>query len=228
MKLQSLTHCRSAPLQRLEETDRRTRWDLSEARGVASRPGGRATWGFMALAIAQRYSTALAEALTEGGAGDPRHSLEQLRALQGALGESAELRSVFASPAIATADKHALATKIGERIGFTEAIRNFVFVLLDHNRIPILGDVIEPCSAWLDEREGLARIEVTSSSGLDGVKQSEIEGRFTKLLGKRVEASYLIDEKLLGGVVVRVGGTIYDGSMVSQLLELSRSMAGQV
>lgn len=183
----------------------------------------------MALAIAQRYSTALAEAITGPSAsGDPKQALDQLRSLQATLDESSDLRSVFASPAIAISSKHGLATKIGERLGFTPAILNFVYVLLDHNRIPILGEIIETFSAWLDDREGLARIEVTSAAELDDSKRSEIINRFSTLLGKRIEAQYSTDDQLLGGVVVRVGGTLYDGSMVSQLRDLSRSMAGRV
>ncbi len=183
----------------------------------------------MALAIAQRYSSALAEALTGPTAsGDLKQALDQLRAFQATLNESADLRAVFASPAIAIADKHDLAAKVGERLGFSIAIRNFVYVLLDHNRIPILGDVIETFAAWLDEREGLAKIEVTSAATLDDAKRAEIVDRFSRLLRKRVEARYSTDGQLLGGVVVRVGGTLYDGSMISQLRDLSRTMAGRV
>ena len=183
----------------------------------------------MALAIAQRYSKALAEALTgPSAAGDPKQALDQLRSLQATLRESADLQAVFASPAISITNKHDLATKIGERLGFSAALRNFVYVLLDHNRIPILDDVIETFSVWLDDREGLARIQVTSAAALDDTKRSEIVNRFSRLLGRRVEARYSIDDQLLGGVVVRVGGTLYDGSMVSQLRDLSRSMAGRV
>lgn len=183
----------------------------------------------MALAIAQRYSTALAEALTGSAAlGDPQQALDQLRSLQATLDESADLRAVFASPAIAISNKHDLAAKIGERLGFSTAILNFVYVLLDHNRLPVLSDVVETFAAWLDDRNGLARIEVTSAAALDDAKRSEIVDRFSTLLGKRIEAQYSTDDQLLGGVVVRVGGTLYDGSMASQLRGLSRSMAGRV
>lgn len=182
----------------------------------------------MSLAIANRYASALADVLS-GAKGDasPEAALGQLQAFQQALQSAPELRTVFHAPAVSHGDKHNLAAKLGERIGLSQSVRNLIFVLLDNRRIHLLPDIVASFERWLDERNGVSRISVTSAAPLLDDQQAAVIQKFQRLTGREIQASFSVDESLLGGVVVRVGSKLYDGSLSSQLHSLDRAMSGR-
>lgn len=148
---------------------------------------------------------------------DAANMLGQLRALEALLGESVPLRQVLENPSIPADRKLAVLDAIAQRMGMARQVRNFIAVLTDHRRLPLLAEVLKHVEHELNERMGIADAEVRSARDLSDAEKKLLEAEVTKLTGKRVRARYQLDSSLLGGAVVQVGSTIYDGSVNGQL-----------
>lgn len=166
-------------------------------------------------ALAGRYAAALADvALARGTAEAARRELAAFVAL---YRESADLRNFLATPAIARANKQAVIEKLAARIGASVIVRNFLFVLADHRRSQELPEILQAYEAELRARQGVAEAQVTSVVELSDAEKDELTRVLAHLTGKKIEARYHVDPALLGGATVRIGTTIYDGSVRGQL-----------
>lgn len=182
----------------------------------------------MAQRVANRYAAALAEATARDGAAvDAAAALVQLRSFAKAFDSSKDLRTVLASPAAAADSKKALIGAIADRLGLAQPVRNFLFILVDNRRTGLLDEIVEALEEAVAEASGLARIEVRSAGPLDEGQKQEFISTFSSLTGKQVQPHFVVDEDLLGGSLVRVGSTLYDGSLRAQLRRLDRTLAGQ-
>ncbi|MGC2111504.1 MAG: ATP synthase F1 subunit delta [Candidatus Korobacteraceae bacterium] len=175
-------------------------------------------------AIASRYARALVEVVLEQKL-DADSVRQQLNTIVGAVHESVELRKVWESPAISPEQKRAVLDAIVKQIGAVKAVRNFFAVLIDHRRIAMLDDIVRQFGVELDAQLGFAQAEISSARPLSTDEQREVETQVERITGKKVRARYVSNPELLGGVMVKVGSTIYDGSVRGQLerirLELS-------
>jgi F-type H+-transporting ATPase subunit delta len=104
-------------------------------------------------------------------------------------------------------------------------VRNLVAVLIDHRRTHFLEPIIRQLEKELDTRLGFVEAQITSARMLDSSEKSEFEAQVGKLTGKKVRAHYGEDASLLGGAMVRVGSTIYDGSVKGQLERLKEAIS---
>jgi F-type H+-transporting ATPase subunit delta len=180
----------------------------------------------MASAVANRYAAALADVLYKPSAAQtPESAAVELRAFADTMAGSAELRNVFATPAVATGRKRELAGDLASRLEFGPAIRNLLFVLVDHGRMGALGEIAEAFAAEIDRRSGVARIRVASALPMSDDQRERLVERFRAVVGAKVEAEFAVDEDLLGGSVVRHGTRVYDGSLRARLRSLGRAMA---
>jgi F-type H+-transporting ATPase subunit delta len=114
---------------------------------------------------------------------------------------------------------------IVERDGISKQVRNLVAVLIDHRRVHFLEPIIGQLEKELDARLGFAEAEITSARQLDDAEKREFEAQVGKLTGKKVRARFGQDASLLGGAVVRLGSTIYDGSVKGQLERLKEAIS---
>ncbi len=179
----------------------------------------------MSLAIANRYASALADVVSQSDSGlNPEQALEQIESFGATLGKSADLRGVLLSPAVRPAEKRALTTQLCSRLGCSEKVRNFVHVVVDHRRVALFGEFVNAYRSWLDQRRGLARAEVRTARAIDADQQTSLERRFAALTGKSIAARYIVDANVLGGSVVRIGSTVYDGSLRAKLQLLDHAM----
>jgi F-type H+-transporting ATPase subunit delta len=182
----------------------------------------------MASAVANRYAHALVDIVMASGSPlKPEDAVTQLRAVEALIQESPELRIALLTPAIQTSRKRAVMATLMERIGGSPLIRNFVFVVINHRRIDVIGDIREAFELQLDERLGFVRAEVSSAVPLNEQLGAGLESELSKLTGKRMRLRFDVDPELLGGVVARIGSTVYDGSVRGELRELGRKMAAQ-
>jgi F-type H+-transporting ATPase subunit delta len=183
----------------------------------------------MASAVANRYAQALVDVVMAPGSPlKPEDAVAQLRAVDAVFQESLELRNAMLTPAIPNSRKRAVLAKLLEKTGGSTFIRNFTYVLIDHRRIAIIGEIREAFELLLDERLGFARAEVTSAAALDGRVSADLESELSRLTGKRMRVRFDIDPALLGGVVARIGSTVYDGSVRGELRQLAKKLAGQL
>jgi F-type H+-transporting ATPase subunit delta len=109
-------------------------------------------------------------------------------------------------------------------MGLNEAIRNFIYVVVDHGRIHLLHEIIPAFRAELNERLGVADAEVTSAHPLNDADKRQLLAVLEKRTGKKIEARFSEDPALVGGAVVRVGSTIYDGSVRERLNRLREQL----
>ena len=172
-----------------------------------------------------QYANALADIALAQGAAEP--AAKQLSEFGAAYAESAELRTFLASPAVSIEAKHAVIEKIAARLGASKIIRNFLFVLADHRRTLLIPEVIGAFQQVIRERQGVAEAEVSSAVELSAAQKKEMTATLARLTGKKIATKYAIDAALLGGAVVRIGDTIYDGSLRSRLNEMRARLAAE-
>ena len=172
-----------------------------------------------------QYANALADIALEQGAADP--TLKQLTAFGDTYAESAELRNFLASPAVSREAKHAVIEKLLARLRGSKIVRNFLFVVIDHHRTPLLPDIIATFQEVIRRRQGIVEAKISSAGELSTAQKKELAGTLERLTGNRVEAQYMLEPALLGGAVVRLGDTVYDGSLRSRLNELRARLAAE-
>lgn len=176
----------------------------------------------MSEAVASRYAAALADAaLAEGNAERVRNDLESFVA---ASDESAELRNVLETPSVPAELKRKIVDALAKRMDLAKAVRNFVFLLVDHGRVEMLHEIQQAFNQALNERLGIADAEVTSARKLSAEERRELTAALERRTGKKIEARFREDDSLLGGAVVRVGSIVYDGSVREQLMRLREQL----
>ena len=148
---------------------------------------------------------------------DPARSLEELHGIEALLKESDQLRRVLETPSIPGDRKRAVLDAITGRMGTTRQVRNFVAVITDHRRLPLFSEILKQLEQELNDRQGFAEAQISSARQLSDPEKQMLEAEITKLTGKKIRARYAQDATLLGGAVVQVGSTIYDGSVKGQL-----------
>lgn len=183
----------------------------------------------MASAVANRYARALVDVvLAPTSPLKPVDAVGQLRSMEHIITSSPELRSALLTPAIQTSRKRAVMGQLAGRLGVSQLIRNFIYVIIDRRRVGIIHEIREAFELLLDERLGFVRAEVTSAETLDHKHSSEIESELSGLTGKRMRLHFAVDPALLGGVVARIGSRVYDGSLRGQLEQLRRQFTEQI
>jgi F-type H+-transporting ATPase subunit delta len=179
-------------------------------------------------AVAKRYADALADVVTESGSTlRADQAVEELRAFDDALRISSELREILSTPAAPVGRKKAVVGRIAEVLELSRVTRNFLFVLIDHRRIQLLADIIQTFELTVDERLGFARAEVTAAMELSERQRASLAKELEQLTGKRIRMRFAIDSGLIGGLVARIGSTVYDGSVRGQLNSLERRLGAE-
>ena len=179
-------------------------------------------------AVSSRYARALADAVS--GTSQPEGSAnveQQLQDFVTMTHQSSDLRNILISPAVAAAKKKSLIAALGAKVGLSQAARNFLFVLVDHKRIALLPEILPLFRADMDERQGQVEAHISSATELSPKDRADLEAAVATKTGKRVRAAYQVDPALIGGVVTRVGSTVYDGSVREHLRRLRKKLSSQ-
>jgi F-type H+-transporting ATPase subunit delta len=175
-------------------------------------------------AIARRYASALADVVLERGEASEVQS--ELVAWAKIIQSSPSLLEVFRNPTIALDQKRAVLNKLIERAKPLQTTANFLKVLLQNQRLTELGEINRKFAEVLDERAGMVAATVTTARGVAEDSQQELRAKLTRLTGKKVRVDFTTDPDLLGGIVTRIGSTVYDGSVRNQLQQIKERMAG--
>jgi len=174
--------------------------------------------------VASTYARAFADVVLSARL-DVNRAVGGLRRIAGLLAESADLRRVWENPAVPADQKRKLLDAIVHREGIEHHVRNLVALLIDHRRVQFLGRIIEQLKKELDARMGFAEAHITSARELGDAEKRALEAQIEKVTGKKVHAQFGLDAALLGGAVVRVGSTIYDGSVKGQLERIREAIS---
>jgi F-type H+-transporting ATPase subunit delta len=173
-------------------------------------------------AVASRYAAALADVALEQKHADAVKS--DLATFVDAFFSSTDLRNCLESPAVSHEVKHNVVEKLGERMSLAPAVRNFVYLLVDHRRTEMLREIQQAFQTELNARLGIAEADVTSARELSAAEKGQLSAALERRTGKKIEARFRMDESLVGGAVVRVGSTVYDGSVREQLTRLREQL----
>jgi F-type H+-transporting ATPase subunit delta len=176
-------------------------------------------------ALAERYAGALVDVALENKQADQVKG--ELAAFAALVLESPELHSFLANPSIARSAKHSAIEALVARMGASRTLRNYLFVIVDQRRAGMLIEIEQAFSRLLDARQGITQATVTSATELTAQERAELGVALAKLTGEKVQAQYTTDAALIGGAVVRIGSTIYDGSVRTQLERMRARMISE-
>ena len=178
--------------------------------------------------LAARYANALADVVTAPNSGTTaERTIAELRSFEFALRYSPELQNALVTPSVPGSRKKAVVGRIADILKLSRITRNFLFVLVDHRRIPALSGIIQNLEEVLDQRLGYARADVASAAELTETQQRAVNAQLERLTGKRIRMQFRIDPQLIGGVTARIGSTVYDGSVRGQLRALERRLSAE-
>ena len=165
--------------------------------------------------IARRYAKALVQLGAEEGAVEKFNN--ELTAVNAVLADNPALNSIFRSPAYGIEAKREILRDIIGKLGLSGTVANFLQLILDRNRLVFIPQIAESFSGFADELSGVIRPTLSSGLPLDGSQVAEIKAALEKSTGKKVVLNVEVDANLIGGVVTKIGGTVYDGSVRTQL-----------
>src|SRR5487761_2231022 len=137
---------------------------------------------------------------------------------------SAELRALFANPAVAGPLKVAILDKLNDKMGLQKELRNLIAVLINNDRIAHIHDVVIAYRAELQERMGIRQAEIVTARELSEQERGSLVDGVGKLTGSQIQASFKLDKTILGGTIVRIGSTVYDGSVRGRLERLKEAL----
>jgi F-type H+-transporting ATPase subunit delta len=179
-------------------------------------------------AFTARYARALADVIFDPKAGHgiaPNEAQSQLNDFAAAWHESADLREIFLDPSFPAAQKVAILDKLNLRLHMSQTIRNFIAVLINHDRIEDLDAVISDFHHEMNVRLNIAEVEVTSARKLEESERKSLEAQVAGMTKSTISAKFREDPSLVGGVIVKVGSTVYDDSVRGRLNRLKEQLA---
>jgi F-type H+-transporting ATPase subunit delta len=177
-------------------------------------------------AFVARYATAFLEVVTAAKL-DTIAIDKQFSDFLATWDGSPELREFFVNPAISAIQKVGFLDKLNARLGLRKELRNLLAVLIDNGRIGAVSEVAQAYRKLLQQQLGIRQAEIVTARELGTAERNALVAEIGKLAGSRIEASFKLDAAILGGTVVRIGSTVYDGSVRGRLDRLKEAlMAG--
>lgn len=174
--------------------------------------------------IARRYSAALADVVLETG--ETETVKAELSGWTELFRSSVDLQTVFSNPAITHINKERVLGDLIAKVKPSKATANFLRVLLQNGRLTEIGEINDRFDTVLQERSGVVSAEITSARELPAGERTEFQANLERLTGKKVNINYAINIDIIGGVVTRIGSTVYDGSVKTKLENLREQLVG--
>jgi F-type H+-transporting ATPase subunit delta len=170
-------------------------------------------------AFAARYARAFADVVV-GAKLNPAEVEQQLSDFAATLNGSKDLRELLFNASIPVAKRVSILDAVNGRVGCGPKVRNFLAVLISHERLAALGEILGEYRAEMNRRFSISDAEVVTARPLGDQERAALQGQVAELAGTRVNATFREDKSLIGGTIVRIGSTIYDGSVRGRLERL--------
>ena len=174
-------------------------------------------------AFVSRYARAFLDVVTSAKL-DTAALDRQLADFEATWDGSPELQTFFQNPAVAATQKVGILDKLNAKLGLQKELRNLLAVLIDNGRIGQVHEVAAAYRAELRDRLGIREAEIVTARELSTDERNTLIAGVGKLAGARIEAQFKLDQSILGGAVVRIGSTIYDGSVRGRLDRLREAL----
>ncbi len=172
--------------------------------------------------VARRYAVALADVVTNSS--ETETVKNELKTWEAMINANGDLQTAFRNPAISQTDKEKVLNNLIEKTKPTKTTANFLRVLLRNGRLTEIGEINIKFASVLEERSGVVSANITSARELSETQKTEVLLNLELLTGKRMTLEFKTDESLIGGMVTRIGSTVYDGSVKTQLQELKQQL----
>jgi F-type H+-transporting ATPase subunit delta len=176
--------------------------------------------------IAKRYARAFFEIAAEEGLYEKYY--DELNKFSSIIKDSEDLKDFLANPVFDQADKKAVVTTLLQKIQLSPLTTNFLNLLVDKGRIGILPDIEGCYRIYMDDILKRVRVSVHSAFPLSAELKGMLQKKLEELTSKQVDMSIAEDASLLGGIVVRVGDTLYDGSIRAQLNNINNLLGEEI
>jgi F-type H+-transporting ATPase subunit delta len=142
------------------------------------------------------------------------------------ISENGALLEAFSNPTVAYEQKRNVLNELIARTKVRPTTTNFLRTLLKNQRLAELPQVNDKLAQILDERAGIVSAQIISARPVADNVRGLLEEKLREMTGKKARLTFATDESLLGGIVTRIGSTIYDGSVRNQLSRLREDLAG--
>ena len=174
-------------------------------------------------ASAARYARALFDvALKES---DPAQMERDLGAFAALLSSNGELHVALTNPGVPVAGKRSLTDAIAARLDLASPVRKLLGLLAERDRLALVPDLLTVYRERLLEHQRIVRAEVTTATPLSADRAEQIQSRLAQITGQRVDVTTSVDPSIIGGIVARIGSTVYDGSVATQLSKIRQRLA---
>ena len=173
-------------------------------------------------ASAARYAKALFDVASAEST--PEQSEKELVAFADLVAAHDDLRQALSSPAIPAARKRAVVAQLLDRQQPSGPVRKLLLLLTERDRLELLVDLVSVYHERVMEHLKVVQAEVTTATPLPPDQAAQLQQRLGTTIGRTVTLTTKVDPALIGGIVTRIGGTVYDGSMATQLTTLRQRL----
>ena len=174
-------------------------------------------------ASAARYARALLDVTI--GEADPVQAEQELAAFAALLEQHQNLRDALLNPAVPAAGKRAVVQQLVDRQQFSSPVAKLLLLLADRDRLAVLPELLTVYRERLMEHQRVIRAEVTTAVPMPDARASELADRLARATGRTVKMTLKVDPSIIGGIVTRIGSTVYDGSVAAQLQAIRQRLA---
>ncbi len=167
---------------------------------------------------ATRYARALLDVAIKEG--DPQQAERDLALFAGLLAEHKDLREVLTNPVVGASAKRAVTGALVTRLGFTGPVAKLLLMLADRDRVGLLPMLLTVYRDRLLDHQKVVRADVTTATPLSDDRAAQLRAHLSAVTGRTVTMTTHVDPSLIGGVIARIGSTVYDGSIATQLSKM--------
>lgn len=175
--------------------------------------------------VARRYASALADVVIERR--EEREVQNEVEHWASMIDSNPQLKEVFANPTVAYDQKQSVLEALISRTRVRDTTASFLRVLLRNQRLAQLPEVATRFGQILDERGGIVAAEITTARPIPEELKKTLHETLASATGRTVRLTFATDESIIGGLVARIGSTIFDGSVENHLERLADGLAGQ-
>ena len=172
--------------------------------------------------LARRYARALLDIGREER--QVRRVLTEIEEFAGLLDSSTELREAMEAAHVNRRDKQAALDAILSKAGYLPSTKSFLSLLIDKGRMNVLHPILEELRRMVEEFEGIERVEVSVPMPMPSTQKEMLKIVLERRTGKKVLLQETVDPAVLGGLVVRMGSTVYDGSVRTQIRQIRENL----
>ncbi len=177
-------------------------------------------------ASAHRYAKALLDVVVKEA--DPVKAEQGLAGFAALLDQSPELKKVLTNPAVPVQGKRGVVEQLVARLKPIAPVGKLLLLLADRDRLDLVPEMLVAYRERLMEHQGIVRADVVTAVPMPDARAAELRDTLARVTGRNVTVTTRVDPEIVGGIVARVGGIVYDASVASQLARMRDKLVENV